>query len=246
MVSLFERQADGQPLTPAERACLTERYNHCAPERVHGTADLVLAVAREFEETRPGRTKEVADTLQRAVIYLRRVTQISLRLSGNRLVVGYRLENPPCSPGFDIRPFANSEVGWINVPWHYKDHQNKPLACCSHELVHPFFHFSPLHRNKNEAWGDGYCDFLRGPVLEVMGLDGRAWTRSMICCAHGKGDQYHDPAGQFALAARARVGDIFDAQCMTQFLSWLHGIEDLNKVFLPSPEILAWQLSRGR
>ncbi len=52
--------------------------------------------------------------------------------------------------------------------------ENGAITTCTHELVHPFFKIffyksvSLRKKDKNEDWGDGFCDFLRIFIIDFI------------------------------------------------------------------------------
>jgi len=148
--------------------------------------DVIFVFPDKFQKS-PGAT---TDNFQRVVDFLKDVTGINpTEAFEQRVVVGY----------------SNQGLGWsrnrINVPLKYLSKPEEPLDACTHELVHPFFRASPLH-DSNEGWGEGFCDFLRGPAKKIVGLDGNEWWQRMIKAAkQNKNSEYHYPAGKFVLKA---------------------------------------------
>lgn len=148
--------------------------------------DVVFVFPDEFEKS----PEATIDDLQRVIDFLKDITAIDPTVFfGQRVVVGY----------------TSQGLGWsqnrISVPLKYLSKPEEPLDACTHELVHPFFRASPLH-DSNEGWGEGFCDFLRGPAKNVVGLDGNGWWHRMVKAAeHNKNSEYHYPAGKFVLKA---------------------------------------------
>ena len=102
----------------------------------------------------------------------------------------------------------------VDLSWEYMFKPCEPFRICSHELIHPFYRVSPLHEKKatdivdenwlgNEGWGEGFCDFMRGPVMNSMKLPGNQgleWWLQVIEKAKNNEDGTHqNPAGQFVL-----------------------------------------------
>lgn len=132
----------------------------------------------------------VINKMQIAFTFLKYLTKLSpINKHKYRTFIGYKKEvNQP-----------NCKKNRIFIPWSYINKDNEPLDVCSHEIVHPFYAKSPLH-SKNEGWGEGFCDFLRGPVKMKMGLCGLAWSHKMVKAAQENDNgKYHNPAGQFIL-----------------------------------------------
>lgn len=174
------------------------RYSYC--RNIEEKDDLIFVYPDEFNKN----PSEVAEDLQKSINLLKNITNLDpTEFFQQRTVIGYRHPNDEggrnCQPGW--------LPNWVNIPWSYLEKHNEPQDACSHELIHPFFRCSPLH-NRNEGWGDGFCDFLRGPVKKIMGLNGDDWWQRMINAAKDNLDsEYHYPAGQFIIKAYDKYGN---------------------------------------
>ena len=167
-----------------EKYTWNKTFPNCRHNRE--SEDVIFVFPDDFKKS-PGAT---IDELQRVVDFLKDVTGIDpTEFFAQRVVVGY----------------SNKGLGWsqnrINVPLKYLSKPEEPLDACTHELIHPFFRASPLH-DSNEGWGEGFCDFLRGPAKNFVGLDGNEWWQRMIKAAKQNiNSEYHYPAGKFVLKA---------------------------------------------
>ena len=177
-------------LSSHEISVQTKHFPEC--NGVEPRPDLVFVYPPEFS----GDAVSIANTLQSAILYLKEVTtKDPTKKLGARVVVGY---NEQCtSPTWSAR-----EGNRIRLPWNkYLNKEKEPLDVCSHELVHPFFFVSPLHEI-NEFWGEGFCDFLRGPLKNFIGLDGNEWWGKKIKEAtNNKQDKGGNAAGQSVIRA---------------------------------------------
>jgi len=186
-------------LNEEEKRTWDNRYSYC--KHIELREDLVFVYPNEFR----GEADIVANKLQDGMDYLKYVCDLnSTHEFRRRTVIGYRHPNDEggkeCCPGW--------LPNWINIPWNYlykKPEQNEPLDACSHELVHPYYNRSLLH-NSNEEWGDCFCEFLRGPIKNVMGLDGKAWWREKIKDKKSDKQNWGNVAGQFLLKAKEKYG----------------------------------------
>jgi hypothetical protein len=167
-----------------EKMTWKESFPVCKHEQER--EDVIFVFPDEFEKS----PEATIDDLQRIIDFLKYITEINpTEVFEQRIVVGY----------------SNKGLGWsrnrINVPWKYLKKPEEPLDACTHELVHPFFRASPLH-GSNEGWGEGFCDFLRGPVKNIVGLDGDEWWQRMLkAVEQNMNSEYHYPAGKFVLKA---------------------------------------------
>ncbi len=139
---------------------------------------------------------EVSNRLQDAMDYLKEVTELNLKGTFRyRVIIGYRditKQRKPSQPCW-VRNLQEG-LHWIYLPWKNKWKKklmtppDEPLHTCAHELVHPFYYVSRLYTKDkpwggNEGWKDPFCEFLRGPVRNAMGLDGKGWWRDRIADA---------------------------------------------------------------
>jgi len=221
-----------------------KRYSYC--DNIREREDLIFLYPSGFAKN----ADVIADKLQVGMDFLKRIANLDpTTFFEQRVVIGYRHPNDEggknCQPGW--------LPNWVNIPWDYIGKSNEPLDICTHELVHPFFRCSPLH-NCNEGWGDGFCDFLRGPLKKLLGLDGDNWWRCMIRAAQDKQDgEYHYPAGQFILKAYEKyrslcrsVNDLIDdhdnISAFVKFLFLNFGNVSLSMYITPSPKMMKkWQ-----
>ncbi len=170
--------------------------NECADSE-----DLVFLFPNDFR----GQPDDVVARLQRAMDYLKDVTNNldpTRWFNDSRVVIGY-------IHGIKSAAWKSNDRDkhWIRLPWEkYLNKENEPFDILSHELVHPFYRVSKLHTKKqkwggNEGWGDGFCDFLRGPIKNLMALDGNGWWQRMIEATEDPKEYETStrnyPAGQF-------------------------------------------------
>ncbi|MBW2108210.1 MAG: hypothetical protein JRI36_06025 [Deltaproteobacteria bacterium] len=226
-------------MNKAEKKTWQERYSYCT--ELLERPDIVFVYPREFSRT----SEVVVEKLQEIMDYLKYITGLNPTYSfKQRTVVGYR--HPDNEGGKECQP--GWLPNWVNIPWNYLKKPDEPMDACSHELVHPFFRCSPLHY-RNEGWGEGFCDFLRGPVKRVVGLDGANWWQTMLEAAKdGKDSEYHYPAGQFALMAYEKFGQrsgsieafLNDSDGIRAFVRYLFSnfeYVSLSTLIMPSPKM---------
>ena len=199
----------------------TTQFPRC--ERIESRQDVVFIFPSELVAN----VATIADRLQSVMYYLKNVTGIDpTQEFGSRVVIGY---SETCTqPNW-------SGVGGNRVclPWaKYLNRENEPFDVCSHELVHPFYNRSALHQS-NERWGDCFCEFLRGLVKEIMGLDGKGWWREKLADTRSHNQNYGNVAGQFLLCAKAMYSEptvaendfadrfIGDTEAIKQFVAYL-------------------------
>lgn len=177
-------------LSSHEVAVQTKHFPEC--KGVEPGPDLVFVYPSELASD----AVSIANTLQSAILYLKEITgKDPTQELRSRVVIGYNRQcNDPT--------WSSREGNRIRLPWEkYLNKAKEPLDICSHELVHPFFFVSPLHEI-NEFWGEGFCDFLRGPLKNFMGLDGKEWWQRKIKEAkNNKQDKGGNAAGQLILRA---------------------------------------------
>ena len=206
-----------------------------------------------FPSDRIAEPERRAATLQSAVEFLQAVTDMDLkRCFGRRVCVGYADElSQDC--------WCGSSNAVCLIPDRL-DGEDQPMAACSHELVHPAYYRSPLH-GSNEPWGDGFCDFIRGPLLQVMGQDGVAYWRKKIADVRNRtGGQGGYIAGQFATRLlkvnglgpesddQAIAGLITKVEAIKRFVGWLFAAfadQPLYREFRPTRRIVSWLRDRG-
>ena len=225
-----------------EDTCRT-RYSYC--NNIQEREDLIFLYPSGFDKD----PNIIANAMQEAMNFLKRITGLDpTTFFKQRVVIGYRHPNDEdgknCQPGW--------LPNWINIPWNYLGKANEPLDICTHELVHPFFRCSPLH-NQNEGWGDGFCDFLRGPLKKILGLDGDGWWKLMVKAAQDKlNSEYHYPAGQFILKTYEKykpagtIEDLINSnKTISEFVKFIFlNFENvsLSTYIIPSPKMISgWQ-----
>lgn len=146
----------------------------------------------------------VADTLQSAMDYLGDITDSNPTrwFRDSRVVIGYTQAKSKARWKSN-----NIDEHWVWIPWkdQYLTKKDEPLDVCSHELVHDFYRICRLHKS-NECWGECFCEFLRGPVKNIMGLDGKKWWRDKIRDKRSGKQNWGNVAGQFVLSAKEKYG----------------------------------------
>lgn len=185
-------------LNDHENSIRINRFPFC--DRFEDTEDLVFAYpSGEFV----GDAGSIANELQCMMNYLKKVTGLNpTKKLGSRVVIGYRHPSQGRGTGRQGN-WSKRDGNRVFLSWGYLEDFDKgePMDICSHELVHPFFFVSPL-REINEFWGEGFCDFLRGPLKNLMGLDGNQWWREKIKQARdNKQDKGGNAAGQLVKRA---------------------------------------------
>jgi hypothetical protein len=173
------------------------RYHHC--DNCKESDDIIFLYPSNVK----GHPDSVMCTLQKIMDFAKNITDLNpTKFFDRRTVVGYR--HPDDDNGQKCVPGWNPN--WVNIPWDTSN-INEVIDMCTHELIHPFFGCSPIN-DRNGGWGEGFCDFLRGPAKKLIGLDGDGWWRDMIKAAeNNKDDEYHDPAGKFILKAYEEFGN---------------------------------------
>jgi hypothetical protein len=178
---------------------------------------------------------EAANRLQDGIDYLKEVTGLDPTYWFScRVVIGYtdRKTQPR---------WRSNKKGqhFVFLPWGVGTWANKlmeppdePFHACAHELVHPFYRISELHVS-NEEWGEIFCEFMRGPVRQVMALDGKGWWRKKIEDNRSNRQNWGNIAGQFLLRAfklyrsQEESEDVFidrfidDRSTMKEFVAFL-------------------------
>lgn len=180
-------------LNPHEERIRKEQYPDC--EKSEEREDLIFVYPSQFKE----KADIVANKIQRAVEFLKYVCDINPKQEfGSRVIIGFTDQST--HPNW-------SGIGGnrIHIPWQYLGKKNEPLEACSHELIHPFYNRSKLHES-NEEWGDCFCEFLRRPAKNVMGLDGRGWWHQKIRDKRSDTQNWGNVAGQFLLKAKEKYG----------------------------------------
>ena len=201
-------------LSPIEKRIAQKQSPLC--DRVVPKGDLILSYPSKLMSE--AHADIVARPLQRAMDYLKYVTglnptralrgRVTIRWIENREVQGKSRWKSEKDTNGD---FIGS---WVDLSWDYMFKPCEPFRICGHELAHPFFRISPLHQKNNdcvgnggwlgnEGWGEGFCDFMRGPMMNCMRLPGQQgdeWWQKMIQAARNKQPgTHHNPAGQIVL-----------------------------------------------
>jgi len=185
---------------------------------------------------------EVANQLQSSFNFLRDITNIDpAKELKSRVIIGFTKQSTQPN-------WSGVKGNRVHVPWKYLSMSYEPLDACSHELIHPFYRCSPLH-DRNEGWGDGFCDFLRGPLKNEMGLDGNNWWQKMIEAGQRtpKGE-YSYPAGQLLLKLLEKnevemdsINDLINSKAvLRKFINFLFcnfNETSLSDFIKPSPEM---------
>jgi len=152
---------------------------------------------------------EIANTLQQIYDYSKFITNLkpTQYFCNSRVIIRWlKDQNKRGDARWKSEPDRKGH--WINLSWDYMTMEDEPLKICSHELVHPFYRVSTLHTKGNiwggnEGWGEGFCDFLRGPIFNHIGLEGnqgeRWWNKMIYAFETNNNGIYHFPAGQFVL-----------------------------------------------
>jgi hypothetical protein len=204
-----------------ENKVRTQQFPGC--ERMELRQDVVFVFPSELTVD----AAAIADGLQSAMSYLKDVTLIDpTQELGSRVVIGYSVTcTQPNWSGRGGNRVCLPQAKYLNM-------ENEPFDVCSHELVHPFYNRSRLHQS-NERWGDCFCEFLRGPVKEIMGLDGKKWWREKLADTRSDKQNYGNVAGQFLMRAKAMYSKpmegendfldrfIGDIEIIKQFVSYL-------------------------
>jgi len=169
-----------------------KRYKYC--NNIQEREDLIFIYPSEFSKD----SNVIANELQKGVDWLKKITSIDpTTIFGQRVIIAYRHPNDEC--GGKQQPIWTKNR--ISIPWKYLIKPDEPLDCCTHELVHPFFRCSPIN-SRNEGWGEGFCEFIRGPLKRLLGLNGLDWWLKTIKVARDNVDSsYTYPAGHFVLKA---------------------------------------------
>lgn len=178
--------------------------------------DLIFSYPIEFINKTHAYT--IASTLQLAMNYLKSVTNLKpTEKLRSRVIIRWIKERDLTGKSiWKSEKDANGNLigHYINLSWDYMFKPCEPFRICAHELVHPFYRISPLHERTegcvgnegwlgNEGWGEGFCDFMRGPVMNSMklpGQQGSEWWQKMIKAAMtNEPGISQNPAGQFVL-----------------------------------------------
>jgi hypothetical protein len=229
-----------EKLTPHEQKVLSDQFPDC--DRIERRDDLILVYPKDSLDQARG----IAGKLQKGMDFLRYVTSIDpTRDFHSRLVIGYTKQSSQPN-------WSGIRGNRIHIPWDkYLNVPNEPLDVCSHELVHPFYNRSPLH-DSNEKWGNCFCEFLRGPVKNVIGLNGEIWWLEKLNDKRSGKQNYGNVAGQFLLKAKGEFGNpneteedfadrfINDRESIKKFVAYLFeefSQRRLSSEFVPTSKI---------
>lgn len=188
-------------LNSQEKHVWCREFPNCDCEKPETRKDLVFVYPpSEFKN----QAQVVADRLQSAMDYLKYITDSNSTkwFKNSRVVIGYtHTKSQPEWKSNDI------DEHWVWIPWkdQYLVKKHEPLDVCSHELVHDFYRICRLHHS-NKKWGEYFCEFLRGPVKNIMGLDGKRWWREKIEDYRLGRQNWGNVAGQFILWAKEKYG----------------------------------------
>ncbi len=203
-----------------EQKILNTQFPDCT--KLEKRDDIILVYSDEFQ----GDIYETANTLQATTDFLKYVTYLNpTEFFNSRIIVGHYKNASQAN-------WSGKEGNRIYIPLEYEYLKQKEfLSSCSHELVHPFFRVSRLH-DSNERWGEGFCDFLRGPVKNLMGLDGKGWWKKKIEQAQSdKQDRGGNAAGQLVLGAWKEHGAVYD---IDRFIKWFIDDREAIRTFVKS------------
>ncbi len=206
-------------LTADEKRIFDDQSSLC--DRFVGKDDLVFSYPSAYGNLQfsynshaeyNDRAKYVAKRLQEIMNFLMDVTEKSpTDYFGSRVVVRWRKEHEEKGKETWSSCRAKGLPGhYVNLSWDYmldiektkKD--DEPITVCAHGLVHPFYAASELHTEewpKNKIWGEGFCDFMRGPILSKIGRNGiERWQRSIKNArTQTKYSRYDTPASCFVM-----------------------------------------------
>ncbi len=236
-------------LTADEKRIFDNQSPRC--DRFVGMDDLVfsypssykkLQFSYKFHPDYNDRAKYVAKRLQEIMNFLIAITgKCPTGYFGTRVVVRWRKEHEKI--GKEIwRSCRHKRLPghYVNLSWDYmldvektkKD--DEPITVCAHGLVHPFYAASELHTKEgpnNERWGEGFCDFMRGPILTKMGMNGvERWQRSIKKAKEqAKYSLYDTPASCFVMMFLEHCNPseqymdraIKDINSLRNFVKWL-------------------------
>jgi len=196
-------------ISPHEEKIFNNRFPDC--RKLEGRCDVMFVYSDEFQ----GNICETANALQAMTGFLKYVTCLNpVQFFNSRIMVGYNKNALQAN-------WSGEEGNRIHIPWQDEYfEQDELLDSCSHELVHPFFRVSALHCS-NQWWGEGFCDFLRGPIKDIAGLDGKGWWKKKIEQARSnKQDRGGNIAGQLVLRAQEEQRGLSDInQFIAQFIN---------------------------
>ena len=176
-----------------EQNVFNDQFQDC--KKLEGRGDIIFVYSDEFQ----GDVYETTNTLQATTDFLKYITCLNpVQFFKSRIMIGHNKNDSQAN-------WSGTKGNRIHIPWENKYlEKDKFLHSCSHELVHPFYASSPLHIS-NQKWGEPFCEFLRGPCLNVMGQDGKRWWHKNIEEYQKKGkDAYRNVAGQILTYAKSR------------------------------------------
>ncbi len=203
-------------ITTPEQGVLEKEFPDC--KYVEGRSSIIFAYNDEFK----GDVYETANALQDAADFLEYVSHLNpAKYFNSRTAIGFNKEAKQAN-------WSGRDGNRIHILWEEKYFtKDEFLHSCSHELVHPYYRLSPLHKS-NQKWGEVFCEFLRGPVKTVMGQDGKLWWNENIKEHKDKGKNSHrNVAGQVLVYAKEKyysneeVVELF----IDEFISDRSGIE---------------------
>lgn len=185
-----------------------KEFPDCIPNPIV-TEDLIFLYPEDFI----GKPEETMELLQKTFDLLRKLTglnptgKIPSEENPSRVTIGFHKKH--------------TQLGWtgrggncIYIPWKRRGWKDEPQAGCTHELVHPFYRISELNEGENEVWGEPFCDFLRGPLKNNIGLDGIGWWKEKIEEAEARKDDNRAGTGAGLLILEAKEiyrGNDFDS-----------------------------------
>jgi hypothetical protein len=208
-VILLETLIMNYDITDSEKRILVKRFPDL--KNIEGRGDIILAYDENFMED----IYEIANTLQDAVDFLKYVTDLNpANFFNSRILIGHNKNTSQAK-------WKGRDGNCIYVCWESKYFQKDEfLHTCSHELVHPFYRISPLHKS-NEKWGEPFCEFLRGPCKHVMGQDGQTWWKKYISDHLEKGkDTYRNVTGQILMHVKSKYYDSDNIDvCIKEFIN---------------------------
>jgi len=194
-------------ITKSEKILLEKNYPDL--KNVEGRDDIILVYNENFKED----ICEIANSLQDAVDFLKYVTCLNpTNFFNSRILIGHNKNANQAN-------WSGRDGNRIYILWEDKYFKKDEfLHSCAHELVHPFYRLSPLHRS-NEKWGESFCEFLRGPCKHIMGLDGQTWWNENIDKYQKGEDAYRNVAGQLLTYAKSKYYNSLTMEvCINEFI----------------------------
>ena len=185
-----------------------KEFPDCIPNPIF-TEDLIFLYPKDFI----GKPEETLELLQRTFDLLKKLTdlnptgKIPSETNPSRITIGFHKKCTQLA-------WTGRGGNCIYIPWKRINDKDEPQAGCTHELVHPFYRISELQEGENEVWGEPFCDFLRGPLKNNIGLDGIGWWKEKIKEAENKEDDNRAGTGAGLLILEAKEicrGNDFDS-----------------------------------